>query len=248
MIAGAPVVRGCGNAFPVRRTDCDLSQCKPSTERVGRHISWGSAPDKLAPVPIVAPGTGANFSLAPSRAHRAKPAIRYNCCEGLAWPESGQNGMPAANAARSPNWASGPFHRRILPGGRLSRRSSRGHHLKRPYAAVGHMIRIDSSMSLCQCGLCPSPREINENLSLIFAFGAAGPQGRFFSVTPELVCFRHDTFPVCPDTSQHQPFTLPSWPLGICLKPLTFKAGHHHFRTGHQARKPARTFKTESIG
>lgn len=63
------------------------------------------------------------------------------------------------------------------------------------------MIRIDPSMSLRQCGLCPSPREINESLSLIFACGAAGPQSRFFSVIPELVGFRHDTFPVCPDTS-----------------------------------------------
>jgi len=69
MIAGAPLVRGCGNAFPVKRTPpviCHSASSLPS--EYDETISWGSAPDKLAPVPIVAPGTGANFSLAPSKA------------------------------------------------------------------------------------------------------------------------------------------------------------------------------------
>jgi len=95
MTADTPFVRGCGNAVPVKRTACDLSQCKPSAERVGRNISWGSAPDKLAPVPIVAPGTGANFSLAPSKAHRAKPAIRYNC-KGAQFPRGLLGGWEAS--------------------------------------------------------------------------------------------------------------------------------------------------------
>ena len=105
MIGGAPLVRGCANAFPVKRTACDLSQCKQSTERVGRNISWGSAPDHFAPVPIVAPGTGANF-LAPSKARRAKPAIRYNCCEDLPAGKRPERYAPAVNAAGSPSWAS----------------------------------------------------------------------------------------------------------------------------------------------